>query len=84
MKLNFKYGFEYKGFLYGWNKKNLYRLPSKSGNKNYGLKLLNPIMVGNSFGYRIKKQKLSISQLKQLTIRINQKIEMVEDNIDIP
>ncbi len=45
MILKFKYGFEYNDFLYGWNNKELYRLPSKSGNKSYGLKKLDSIVV---------------------------------------
>lgn len=84
MNIIFKYGFEYDGFLYGWNKKELYRLPSKSGNKSYGLKKLDKINVGNTFGYRLKGAKLSIYQLKQLTTEINIEIPVIEDCVDIP
>lgn len=84
MIINFKYGFEYDGFLYGWNNKDLYRLPSKSGNKSYGLKKLDSIIVGNGVGYRIKKQKLSIKQLKEMTIFIDKEYQIIKDNVDMP
>jgi hypothetical protein len=83
MILNFKYGFEHEGFLYGWNNKELYRLPSKSGNKNYGLKKINSIIVGNQVGYRIKREKFSVNQLKEKTILINKEYQVIKDN-DLP
>jgi hypothetical protein len=84
MILKFKYGFEYDGFLYGWNNKDLYRLPSVSGNKSYGLKKLESIIVGNGVGYRIKTKKLSVNQLKQLTIFIDKEYQVITDSVDIP
>jgi hypothetical protein len=84
MILKFKYGFEYEGFLYGWNNKELYRLPSTSGNKSYGLKKLDSIVVGNSVGYRIKQQKFSINQLKNRTIFIDKEYQVIKNEVDIP
>jgi hypothetical protein len=84
MIIKFKYGFEYDGFLYGWNNKDLYRLPSTSGNKSYGLKKLDAIVVGNGIGYRIKKQKLSLKQLKDKTIFIDKEYQVINDTVDIP
>lgn len=84
MVLVFKYGFEFDGFLYGWNNKDLYRLPSSSGNKFYGLKKLDVIKVGSGLGYRIKREKLSINQLKLLTINIDKEYEIIDDVVDIP
>ena len=84
MILKFKYGFEYNDFLYGWNNKELYRLPSKSGNKSYGLKKLDSIVVGNSIGYRIKQQKFSLKQLKDRTIFIDKEYQVIGDSVDIP
>ena len=83
MLLKFKYGFEYLGFQYGWLNKELYRLPSTSGNYHYGLKKLNIIKVGNKKGYRIKKQKLTIEQIKERTVLIKTEIIVVKDK-DIP
>ena len=84
MIIKFKYGFEYDGFLYGWNNKDLYRLPSTSGNKSYGLKKLDAIVVGNGIWYRIKKQKLSLKQLKDKTIFIDKEYQVINDTVDIP
>ena len=83
MIIRFKYGFFYKDFLYGWHQKELYRLPSNSGNKKYGLKKLNVIQIGNKTGYRIKRDKLTINQLEQKTIVINQEISQIKDQ-DVP
>jgi len=77
MILIFKYGFEFNGFLFGWNSKELYRLPSVSGVKHYGLKKLPQITVGNKIGYRIKREKFTIDQLKYKT----QLIKPIEINI---
>lgn len=71
MLIEFKYGFEYRGFLYAWYRKELYRLPSLSVNKRkYGIKKLNIIKVGNKKGYRIKRDMLSITQCVQMTTTI--------------
>ena len=80
----FLYGFEHKGFLYGWYKKELYRLPSESGIKNYSLKKLEMIKVGRQKGYRCKRDKLSLVQLRDKTIFINKKIYRVQNNKDCP
>lgn len=71
MIINFKYGFEYKNFLFGWHKKKLYRLPSVSNNRNYDLKLLSRIKIGKQEGYRVVRDKKTINQLKELTEQIN-------------
>jgi len=66
--LKFKYGFEYKGFNFGWNKKKLFRLPSeKKTLKNYPLKELSEIKIGNKKGYRIVRDKKTIVQLMEKT-----------------
>ncbi|MBK7362770.1 MAG: hypothetical protein IPJ01_10780 [Micavibrio sp.] len=84
MILNFKYGFSYDGFLYGWQNKKLYRLPSTSGNKSYGLKELSLIPVGNGEGYRIKRQKFSVQQLLDRSDVIDVKIKVIKDSIHLP
>lgn len=82
--INFKYGFQHENFIYGWHKKELYRLPSLSGNRSYGLKKLDIIKVGNLLGYRIKGQKFSINQLKDKTVFINKNYTIITDTVDIP
>lgn len=84
MKLKFKYGFYHEEFLYGWLKKELYRLPSTSGNKSYGLKKLSIIKVGVGEGYRLKRDKISIQQCKDRTIEINKVITVIKDTVDLP
>ena len=81
--VKFKYGFEYKGFVFGWKDKELYRLPSSSGRNNYVLKKLKKITVGNKMGYRIKRDKLTVEQLEQKTILINKEIQKITDK-DLP
>lgn len=71
MTINFKYGFEYKGFTFGWKEQNLFRLPSKKYNRHYPLKKLSKIKVGSKDGYRVVREKKSISQLMELTEVIN-------------
>lgn len=84
MILKFNYGFNYLGFQYGWYRKELYRLPSNTGNNKYGLKKLNLIPIGNTLGYRIKRQRLSMFQLKGMTTNINIEVVVIEENKDIP
>jgi len=83
MIINFKYGFEYNGFLFGWHKKKLYRLPSTSGNRLYGIKKLSPIKVGNHQGYRIKREKIAIRKLVHITTDINVAVKILK-NKNIP
>jgi hypothetical protein len=70
MIIEFNYGIEYKGFIFGWHKKELYRLPSTSGRYSYGFKKLNAIMVGNQLGYCLKRDKFSMKKLEEKTIII--------------
>lgn len=83
MIIKFDYGFIHEDFIFGWNKEELYRLPSTSGNKTYGLKKLNQIMVGVKVGYRIKKEKYTIQQLKDRTIFMEKEFQII-DSPDIP
>jgi hypothetical protein len=78
MIIDFKYGFECEGFLYGWHKKELYRLPQKVGSK-YGIKKLNLIPIGNHTGYRIKRKKFTVSQCVEMTSVIEKAIKIHQD-----
>lgn len=81
MILHFKYGFYYKNKLFGWLKKELYKLPDKG--KNYGLRKLNPIPIGNQIGYRVCRDKKTIKQLKEITHFINVDLDKINHS-DIP
>lgn len=78
MTIKFEHGFIYEDFTYGWNNEELYRLPSTSGNKSFGLKKLNEIMIGAKIGYRIKGQKFTIQQLKDRTIIVDKEFKIIE------
>ena len=80
MIINFEYGLIHKGFEYGWYKKDLYRLPSTSNNKNYGFKKLASITIGNGVGYRLKRDKFTTGQLREKTIIINKKISIIKSD----
>ena len=81
--LKFKYVFWHKDFLFGWHNKELYRLPSNSGKRIFGLKKLEKIPVGNKEGYRVKCDKLSIDQLEARTIVIDKEIQKIKSK-DVP
>ena len=83
MTMDFKYGIAWQGFIYGWFKKDLYRLPSESFGRHYPLKKLKKIPVGNQTGYCLKRKKLSVSQLTDMTIIIRKKIQRINSN-DVP
>jgi hypothetical protein len=79
----FRYGVEWKGYMFGWFEKELYRLPIKA-EKNLLLKKLNPIKVGKRIGYRLRRDKLSVEQIKSMTKVINVKVEILKPNKDLP
>ena len=82
--IHFKYGFEHKEFIFGWHKKELYRLPSESEKRNYPMKKLSIIKVGKQDGYRIKRDKFSLGQIQKMTIFIDKRIYPVENKQDTP
>lgn len=65
--IQFKYGFERKGFTFGWMSKDLYRLPTTKKNRFYHFKKLSVIPIGAGFGYRVTSDKLTILQLQSIT-----------------
>lgn len=79
MIINFKFGFEFNGFIYGWHKKELYRLPTTKGNRSYTL-----IKVGTyEGGYYVGRRMKSNRQVKAMTHYINKKVEIIESD-DLP
>lgn len=84
MMLRFKYGISYKGVVYGWLNKELYRLPYVNEyNMSFPLKKLKQIMIANNVGYQIGNRKKTIKQLEQLTILINKEVSVIKD-ADVP
>lgn len=84
MKIEFKHGFNYKGVLYGWKDKQLYRLPTFIKKRFYPLKELKTWKRnGIDVGYYVGQERKSFVQLKSMTISINKKIDIIEDD-DLP
>lgn len=81
--MTFEYGFEINGIFFGWHEKKLYRLPSIIGNRFYGFRLVSPIKVGNSIGYRVNRKTKSISQLKSITTQFTNPVK-ISSHVDIP
>lgn len=79
MIIDYKYGFDFDGILYGWKDKKLYRLPQMINKRFYPIKELTLINVGNQKGYNINRKKKSIRQLQDMTIFINYKHQVIKD-----
>ena len=71
MIVKYKYGFEYKGFSFGWSKKKLFRLPTTKNLRSYPLKELSKISIGKKEGYRLMRDRKTIDQIMELTETIN-------------
>jgi len=85
MILKYKYGFEFKGVLYGWKESKLYRLPQMIGKRFYPLKEVPYIeqkrKTGMFKGYDLyKNNRKSVSQLKEMTHYITFEHEEIKSN----
>lgn len=81
--MKFKYGFEYLGVRYGWKNKKLYRLPFERCLKSYGLKEINPIIIGSTTCYNIQRHKLTINKIKRITTNVDWSVSVLSE-IDCP
>ncbi len=79
----FEAGFTHNGFSYGWFKKELYRTPSDVNGKNFGLKKLKLIQIGNNSGYLCSKHKFTIAQLIGMTVKMKAPI-IITKGKDVP
>lgn len=77
MIVNYEYGITFKGFLYGWKDKKLFRLPQVINKRFLPLKELQIINVGNNKGYLLNQKRLSMHQLESMTGIINFKHEKI-------
>ncbi len=71
----FKKGFEFNGVKYGWNKKNLYRLPVQIGKRFYAIKKMKQQLIGTTWVWNVYKHTMTKNQLKQLTKDVNWKVK---------
>lgn len=74
----FNFGFTFNGVNYGWHQKKLHRLPFIRNQRSYGLKIINPILVGSTICYNIQREKLTINRIKDLTKKVDWKIEEIK------
>ncbi len=65
--MKFNYGISIGGIRYGWNKKELYRLPFNKGTKSFSLRKLKEIDIGRKTGYLLDQKKYTLSQLEEIT-----------------
>lgn len=72
--IQFKFGFQYKGFMFGWAKRSLWRLPTTIHSRYYPAKKMNTINIGAGQGYRCVGDKLSISQLESMTSQFSKPV----------
>ena len=79
MILKYKYGIDFEGMKYGWDKGILFRLPQTIGKNYYPLKKLTLIKVGCQMGYLLNRKRKSLPQLKSMTIYINFELQIIED-----
>ena len=67
----YKFGFEYKGVVYGWKDKKLYRLPYTKDKRSYSLKEIPFYCYKSTLVANIQRSKLTINRMKSLTKEIN-------------
>lgn len=74
----FKKGFAHKGFKFGWHNKTLYRLPITKDGKDYPLKELSLIEIGNKQGFRLIRDKKSLDQVRNMTKNIKVVVKVIK------
>ena len=78
----YKYGFTYKGVMYGWKNKKLYRFPYVKNNRSYSLLEIKFYCFNSTMVANIQKTKLTINRIKNLTTEINVSlVNFVSDEI---
>lgn len=78
-------GFTWRGLRYGWHKNQLYRLPfltkqklkDKTIKRQYTLKKLNKIKIGNKEGFRLSSDKLTEDHIDLLNKKVDWKINLM-------
>lgn len=79
MIIKFKYGCFVNDTLYGWSKRELYRLPQKIGNRFYPLKKVGKYKEL----YYVGKTLKSKAQLESMTVVIDKEVSLIRDS-DVP
>lgn len=76
----YKYGFEYKGVIYGWKNKKLYKLPYVKNNRSYSLLEIPFYCFKSTIVYNIQRNKLTRARLEKITTEINTIIKSIIDD----
>lgn len=81
-----KYGLTYKGYLYVWIEKRLYRYPAMRNKRYYGLRIISEKMISSKTYYRIGRDWVSEVQLKDLTrlVQVEPVMLNFNDEPDLP
>lgn len=82
-ELTFCYGFTYEKVRYGWKEKKLFRLPFTKNKRSYGLKEINPLLIGSTKVYNVQKNKITINRLRDITTPVNWSVSYFK-NSDCP
>lgn len=67
----YRYGLEYKGVLYGWKDKKLYKLPYTRKGRSYGIKIVPFYVFKSTTVCNLQRDKVTIKKLESLTKEIN-------------
>lgn len=72
---DYKEGFLFKEFKFGWENKKLYRLPCVKNDRSYSLREIPLIKLSKTGqGYRLIRVKKSIAQVRALTKKVDWKL----------
>ena len=74
----YKFGLKYKGVLYGWKNKKLYRLPYTKNKRSYTLKEIPFYVFKSTTVCNLQRDKVTFNKLKFLTEEINVRVESFE------
>lgn len=80
VKINYNYGFEYKGARYAWKDKKLFRLSYIKGLRTYSFKEIPFYCFKSTIVYNIQRTKLTINKLKLLTVKVNWSHDLIIDD----
>ncbi len=76
----YKYGLEYKGVLYGWKNKKLYKLPYTSKLRSYQLKEIPFYCYKSTLVCNLQRTKVTMNKLKFLTKEVNITIDVFKES----
>lgn len=81
--MNFSFGFEINGIKYGWNNRNLYRLPYERNGKAFALRKIIAGRIGVTTVFAIRGKKRTIGNLKTITVPVEWSVNNYS-NKDVP